>query len=163
MVLTKEHSMVFQVSGLSPKPFQHLYGKDDAYLALHRARRVIADKEPGFPERIELRDAKIGESLLLVNFEHQSADSPYRSCHAIYVLEGAQQSNQFVDEIPAVLTRRLLSLRGFSTAGMLIAADVLQGSDLEGAISTFFANPAIAYLHVHNARQGCFAALVERT
>src|SRR5687768_6458541 len=110
--------MNFTVQGLSPEPFVPLYGLDDAELAERRARRVVVDGN-GFPERIELRDAQAGETLLLVNFEHQSADTPYRSSHAVYVREGATESRSF-NRLPEVMRRRLLSLRGFSAEGMMV-------------------------------------------
>jgi Protein of unknown function (DUF1203) len=142
--------MSFRIQGLSPEPFRHLYGLSDAALAAHGAKRYVADHSPGFPDRIELRDARLGESLLLVNHEHHAASSPYRSSYAIFVREGADQ------------TYDLLSLRGFSAEGMLLNADVVEGSALEPLIASFFLDPQIAYLHAHNARQGCYAARIDR-
>ena len=74
--------MDFRITGLSAEPFRHLFGLDDDQLAAHGARRMIADKKPGFPDRIELRDAEPGESVLLLNYTHQPADTPFRSSHA---------------------------------------------------------------------------------
>jgi Protein of unknown function (DUF1203) len=158
----QESTMSFRIQGLSPEPFRHLYGLSDDALAAHGAKRYVADKSPGFPDRIELRDARVGESLLLVNHEHHAASSPYRSSYAIFVREGAEQTYDRIDEIPDVLSRRLLSLRGFSAAGMLLNADVVEGRALEPLIASFFRDPQIAYLHAHNARQGCYAARIDR-
>jgi hypothetical protein len=155
--------MAFRIRGISPEPFRHLYGRDEGYLASHRVKRVMADESPGFPDRIELRDAKVGEALLLVNYEHHPAASPYRSSYAIFVLEGAEETYDRIDEVPDVLARRLLSLRGFSRDAMLLHADVLEGKMLQDAINAFFRNPDIDYLHVHNARQGCYAARIDRS
>jgi len=152
--------MPFTVTGLSPEPFRHLYGLPDADLVEFRARRVIAG-ESGFPERIELRDASPGESLLLVNFEHQDADTPFRSSHAIYVREGATETWRG-DHVPEVMRRRLLSLRAFSADGMLVEADVVAGTEAESAIDRQLANPAVAYIHAHYARPGCYAARIDR-
>ena len=152
--------MSFTVTGLSPDPFRHLYGLPDAELAAHRARRVIAG-ESGFPERIELRDATPGEALLLVNFEHQDADTPYRSSHAVYVREGATAA-WTGDEIPEVMRKRLLSLRAFSADGMMVEADVVDGADAEQLIERQFANSRVAYIHAHYARPGCYAARIDR-
>jgi hypothetical protein len=154
--------MSFRITGLSAAPFRHLYGLPDAELRAHGARRYVADESTGFPDRIELRDARIGESLLLVNYEHQPADTPYRASHAIFVLEGADKAFDAVDEVPDVLARRLLSLRGFSSDGMLLVADVVEGRDIRAAIQSFFANTNVAYIHAHNARQGCYAARIDR-
>ena len=80
--------MSFRITGLSPRPFQHLFALSDEELARHSARRYVADAKPGFPDRIELRDAEPGETLILVNYVHQPADNPYRASHAIFVREG---------------------------------------------------------------------------
>ena len=69
--------MAFRITGLSPKPFQHLFGLPDDELAKHGARRCVADEVPGFPCRIEMRDAELGETLLLLNHTCQPADTPY--------------------------------------------------------------------------------------
>ena len=152
--------MPFTVTGLSPEPFKHLYGLADAELAGHRARRVIAG-ESGFPERVELRDAKPGEALLLVNYEHQNADTPYRSSHAIYVREGATEA-WTGDYVPDVMRKRLLSLRAFSADGMMVEADVVDGAEAEQLIERQFANQEVAYIHAHYARPGCYAARIDR-
>ena len=75
--------MAFRVSGLSPEPFRHLYGLSDQELAQRGVKRCIADKQPGFPDRIEMLDASAGETLLLVNHVCQPAATPYRASHAI--------------------------------------------------------------------------------
>ena len=152
--------MPFTVHGLSPEPFLLLYGLNDEELRAHRARRMIVDGA-GYPERVELRDAEPGETLLLVNHEHQSADTPYRSSHAIYVREGATQARS-CDGLPEVLRRRLLSLRGFSAEGMMIDADVCDGSDAEALIERLLGDERVAYLHAHAARPGCYLARINR-
>ena len=152
--------MSFTVTGLSPQPFIPLYGLSDAALAERRAIRVVADG-PGFPERIELRDAEPGETLLLVNYEHQPADTPFRSSYAVYVREGAMEP-QSVDGLPEVLRRRLLSLRAFSADGMLVDGDVTEGSESEPLIERMLAKSNVAYIHAHAARYGCYLARIDR-
>ncbi|MEO6581271.1 MAG: DUF1203 domain-containing protein [Sphingomicrobium sp.] len=152
--------MHFIVRGLPPEPFVPLYGLSDEGLARHRARRVMVNGT-GFPERIEMRDATPGETLLLVNFEHQDADSPYRSSHAVYVREGATES-WCGDHLPGVLRSRLLSLRGFSADGSMIDADVAEGHNAHPVIERLFADPEVAYIHAHYAKPGCYAARIDR-
>jgi hypothetical protein len=152
--------MNIKVSGLSPEPFLPLYGLAESELAQRRARRVVVDGN-GFPERIEMRDAEPGETLLLVNFEHQSADTPYRSSHAVYVREGATEA-WAGDHLPEVMRKRLLSLRGFSADGSMIDADVVEGREAEPVIERLFGNPAVAYIHAHYAKPGCYAARIDR-
>lgn len=152
--------MNFTVHGLSPEPFVPLYGLSDDELAKRRARRVVVDG-PGFPERVEMRDAEPGETLLLVNFEHQDADTPYRSSHAVYVREGAAKTWSG-DHLPEVMRKRLLSLRAFSAEGSMIDADVVEGREAEPLIQRLLGNPEVAYIHAHYAKPGCYAARIDR-
>lgn len=153
--------MSFRITGLSPEPFRHLYGLSDADLAAHGATRIVADKAPGFPHRIEVCDAAPGESLLLVNHVHQPADTAYRASHAIFVREGAEVAFDAVDTIPVAIARRPISLRGFDAGGAMVDAALVDGVDLAEAIDAMFAGPA-AYLHAHYAVRGCYAARVDR-
>jgi len=154
--------MGFRISGLGFERFAPLVAFSDEQLLAHEARRVVADRYPGFPCRVSLVDARPGERVLLVNYEHLPVESPYRSRYAIYVRENATEARLAVDEIPPVLENRLLSLRAFSTAGMLLDADVSQGAELRGDIERLLGRAEVAYLHVHNARPGCYAARVDR-
>ncbi len=154
--------MSFRITGLPAEPFQHLFGLDDAALAAHGARRHVASSKPGFPDRIELRDAEIGERVILINYTHQPADNPYRASHAVFVLEGARERFDRVDEVPEVMRSRLLSLRAFDARDEIIDADVIDGRELESAITRLFDNPDTRYLHAHYARRGCYAARIDR-
>jgi hypothetical protein len=154
--------MEFRILGLSPEPFRHLFGLPDAELALHTARRHRVDECPGYPDRIELRDALPGESVLLVNFVHQPAHTPYRASHAIFVREGAVRAYEGVNEIPELLRSRTISLRAFGTDDHMVDADLIDGRSLESLIARYLADPEVAYLHAHFAKRGCYAARVER-
>lgn len=154
--------MSFQIKGLPAETFAPLFKLPDTELAARGAVRVTADRYPGFPCRVSLCDALQGEVLLLLNYEHLAVASPYRSCHAIYVRENARDAQPEVDEVPEVLRTRLLSLRAFDDAGVMIDADVMEGRCLAAAIDRMFDSHRVMYLHVHNAKPGCFAARVER-
>jgi hypothetical protein len=45
---------------------------------------------------------------------------------------------------------------------MMVGSDVLQGSELEEAAGRMLGDTGVEYLHVHNAKPGCFAVRVER-
>lgn len=154
--------MAFRILGLSPEPFVHLYGQPDDVLAAHGAIRYVADSKPGFPDRVELRDAEPGETLLLVNYEHQPAKTPYRASHAIFVREGATRVAEYVDDVPELLRRRPISLRAFDAQHMMLDADLVDGRELETSIERLLADPRADYLHAHLAKRGCYAARIER-
>jgi hypothetical protein len=154
--------MNFQISGLPVAPFAPLFGQPDHELARRGIFRHTADRTLGFPCRVSLRDAEPGETLLLLNYEHLPVASPYRSSHAIYVREFAVEARPAVDEVPEVLRRRMLSIRGFDKEGMMRDADVVDGQEVASAIVRIFGNPEIDFIHLHNAKPGCFAARVDR-
>jgi hypothetical protein len=154
--------MNFRIRGLDPAPFRHLYAAPAAELAAAGAERHVADVRPGFPDRVELRDAAPGETLLLVNYVHQSAANPYRASHAIFVREGAERPYDELDTIPAALAIRPLSIRAFDAADRLVDAALAEGARQADAIRALLEDPRVAYLQAHFARMGCYAARIER-
>ena len=154
--------MSFRITGLSAEPFRHLYGLSEAELARYGVKRVVADEKPGFPCRVEMRDAEPGETLLLLKHTYQPADTPYRGTHAIFVREGATETYNQLDQVPEVMRNRLLSLRGFDAEGMMLDADAVEGRVIAQLIERMFANPEISYIHVHNAKPGCYSGRIDR-
>lgn len=155
--------MTFAITGLPLDEFRPLFGLSDHDLAARGVVRQVASAPVGFPCRITLEDVPAGQTLLLLNYEHQSADSPYRSRHAIYVSEAAVRTRRVVDEIPGCLgVRPLISLRAFDANGMMTAAEIAPGPDLAPVIERMLADPQVSYLHAHNAGRGCYAARIDR-
>jgi hypothetical protein len=154
--------MSFRVTGLDPAPFRRFYGLTDEELQSLGVRRLIAREKPGFPDRIELRDVEQGEALLLLNYLHQPADTPYKASHAIFVREWAETPYSAVDKTPEVLWIRPISLRVFDASGEMIDADLSSGGDLTPAVERLFATPDAAYIHAHYAKRGCYAARIDR-
>jgi hypothetical protein len=154
--------MDFRIRGLSPEHFLPLYGLSDADLAAKGILRKAADSFPGYPDRVELDDVPPGEPVLLLNYTHQPADTPYRASHAIYVREGARTAFDRINEVPPVIRRRTISLRAFDAAGMIRNADLCEGTAIEPLIDRLLDDPKVAYLHAHYAKFGCYAARIER-
>jgi hypothetical protein len=154
--------MDYRITGLAADTFRPLFGLPDDELARRGAKRVVANVKPGFPDRVELRDAEPGESLILVNHVHLDEETPYRASHAVFVLENAGERFDRVNALPQALRVRLLSLRAFDSDHMMVDADVVHGSEAEPVIERLLVNPRAAYLHAHYAKAGCYAARIER-
>ncbi|TBW34406.1 DUF1203 domain-containing protein [Siculibacillus lacustris] len=154
--------MTSRITGLSPEPFRRLWNLPEAELARRDIRRVVARERPGYPDRIEMREAAPGETLLLLNHLYQPAASPYRGSPAIDVREGAEARYDRIGEVPEVMRTRLLSVRAFDAEAMIVDADVVDGRDLEPLIARLFENEATVYLHVHNAERGCCSGRIDR-
>jgi hypothetical protein len=155
--------MSFRIVGLPAERFTHLFALSDAELAAQGAVRRTADaRNPGYPCRVSLTDSKPGDELILVNYEHHAVDSPYRMRFAIYVRRGEETFDK-VGEVPEQLRIRTLAVRAFDADAMMVGWEVVDGRHLTAAIDRLFADPRAAYLHIHYAAPGCYAARVERT
>jgi hypothetical protein len=153
--------MSFRITGLPSTEFADLFSLSAEALRARRAVRQVADARLSYPCRVSLTDAELGQEVVLVHYEHQRADTPYRSSHAIYVRQG-EETYDAVDAVPDQLRRRMLSLRAFDESGMIVGADLVDGRAVEGSIATLLADPRAAYLHAHFAKFGCYAARIAR-
>lgn len=153
--------MSYVVSGLDPQPFRDLFDLDAAGLKRAGAQRVRVSEKPGAPCRVTLEDAEIGEEVLLLSYEHQPAQTPYRQQGPIFVRCAGVQC-EARGAMPPALAIRPLSLRGYDAGGLMIEADLVDGADAASLIEQFFANPEVATIHAHYARRGCYAARIDR-
>jgi hypothetical protein len=154
--------MSFRIIGLPAQHFAHLFALSETELAAQGAVRRIADgRSPGYPCRVSLTDAAPGDVLILANYEHHPVESPYLMRFAIYVRDGEETYDK-VDEVPEQLRLRKLAVRAFDEDALMVAAELVEGRDLEAAIERLLALPKAAYLHIHFAAPGCYAARVER-
>ncbi len=154
--------MTYRIAGLDPAQFAPLWGLAPAELDQHRAARVIADADRGFPCRVTLEDARAGEALMLVHHVHHDVAGPYRSAFAIFVRQGATAPAVYKDSCPPCFEGRTLSLRGFDDEGTLAKAQLAAPGEADAAIRGLLADARIAYIDAHNAAAGCFAARIER-
>jgi hypothetical protein len=154
-------AMTYSIAGLDPTSFGPLFAAeriDPAY-----AKRVVATSATGFPCRVSLEDAEIGDHLMLVHHVSNDVAGPFRMAHAIYVRDGARQASKVHDTVPPMLNRRTLSLRAFDGEGMLRRAMLAEPGGTDERIRELFADSSIAYIHAHNAAYGCFLAAIERS
>ncbi|KGI78910.1 DUF1203 domain-containing protein [Oleiagrimonas soli] len=152
----------FRLSGLDPAPFAPLFALSDDALAQQHILRMRADSHPGYPCRVSLEDAFEGDVLLLLPFEHLPEASPYRSSGPIFVRQDAPRRVLAPGEVPPYVTRRTISLRVYDDAHQMIAADVVDGPSVGDALRHAFVDPHAAYIHLHNAKRGCFSCRADR-
>ena len=153
--------MTYVVRGLDPAPYRHLVGLSDEQLAEQSVVRMTVEGD-GYPCRVSLTDRSVGEKVLLLNYVSHDVANPYRASHAIFVTEGEEAPAEYVNAVPPVFGPRVLSLRGFDSAGMMVDAILTQPDEADAGIRRLFGNPEVATIHAHNATRGCFAAKIER-
>ena len=153
----------FRLAGLDPAPFEPLFLLDDAELDARGIVRRFADAHRGFPCRVGLEDARVGEELLLLNHEHLSARSPYRASGPVYVRRGARRRVLPPGQVPPYVASRLISVRAYDRVHRMVDAQVCEGRVVAAWLETAFARADIAYAHLHNARHDYYSCLAERT
>lgn len=154
--------MNFRIKSLDDTEFSSVFNLEDSALEKIGAVRMIVDEFPGFPCRVSLEDAAMGEEVILLPYQHHKTNSPYQASGPIFVRKIAKTSNFAINEIPKMFHHRLLSLRGYDKNGMMKEALVTEGNILKEQIIQIFENNDIEYIHIHNARPGCYNCVVER-
>jgi Protein of unknown function (DUF1203) len=154
--------MNYQLRGLEPAQFERYFALNDAELAERGMRRMRVDKPVGFPCRISLEDAPVGEDVLLLTFTHQDSRSPYRASGPIFVRPGRPAAARVVNTLPTYLTLRPLSVRAYDASDEMVDAEVVDGREAAPLIERYLERADVAYLHIHYARRGCFACRVDR-
>ncbi|MBT3251768.1 MAG: DUF1203 domain-containing protein [Candidatus Marinimicrobia bacterium] len=152
----------FKITPLEKNRFINLFKLKKSELEKIGALKMIVDSYPGVPCRVSLEDAKIGEEVILVPYQHHKTKSPYQSKGPIFIRKEAETAKLEINEIPKMLNHRLLSLRGFDNSGILKKAIVTEGNILREKILAFFEYLEIQYIHVHNAGPGCYNCTIER-
>ncbi|MEO9601321.1 DUF1203 domain-containing protein [Parasphingorhabdus sp.] len=154
--------MTYQITGLSPDIAKSFQGATEKELKALRAVHITATSKPGFPCRISLEDAEVGEELILFHHISHDVDSPYRSSYAIFVRTGQTEAAQYTDAVPPVFHDRPLGMRAFGEDSRLKTASLSLPGDADQTIRQLFELDEVTYIDVHNAAHGCFVARVER-
>jgi len=152
----------FQISALPLDAFAPFFELSDAELVARGMRRMTAESKPGYPCRVSLVDAEVGERVILLPYPHLPGPGPYAASGPVFAREAARPAQLGVNEVPESVRRRLLSVRGYDREGMMVASDVTEGAALEASVSRLFSDGRVDYLHLHNARAGCYSCRVDR-
>lgn len=152
----------FQLSGLRYEQFEPLFALSDEQLHSLGVARRFASESFGFPCRVSLQDASVGDELLLLPYEHQPVASPYRASGPIFVRRDASRCQLPAGIVPPYITKRLISLRAYDASHMMIDATVCDGTAVAAQLEQSFSIAEVAYVHLHNAKRGCFSCLASR-
>ena len=142
--------------------FNYLFDLSEKELAAKGAKKMIVDEKPGYPCRVSLADAEIGEEVVLFPFQHLKTNSPFQSSGPIFVRKNAKTSTLEVNIIPEFLLHRFLSIRAYDTNGMMVETGTCQGTELKDKLQSYFKNINVSYIQIHNAGPGCYDCQVNR-
>jgi hypothetical protein len=152
----------FLIEAINNNETNHLFALSKSDRDKINAIQIKVDQYPGFPCRVSLEDAQIGESIIALPYIHHDVKSPYYSSGPIFVRKNIKTAQLKTNEVPNFLSHRFLSVRAYNNEAMMIDAATTQGTALKSLIQKFFANVSVSYLHIHNANPGCYMCQVRR-
>ncbi|WP_457805326.1 DUF1203 domain-containing protein [Stenotrophomonas maltophilia] len=150
------------LGGIDHRPFLPLFEMSDNALAALGIQRRWAGDSGGHPCRISLSDPPCGSELLLLSHVHLPLHSPYRASGPIFVQRGVTRCVLPAGEVPPYVQRRMISLRAYDSAALMRSAQVCAGTEVAMQLDTIFADPAVAFVQLHNAAHGCFSCQADR-
>lgn len=134
----------------------------DELLSRPGLTRRVADGYPGYPCRRCLRDAEVGEVLVLASFNPFDGQSEYSQPGPIFLHADGCRPFRSNDRVPAQLLRRQLSVRAFDESHAMVDARIVLGTGLDAVARELLEGERVAYLHVHAAAAGCWAVRIDR-
>lgn len=111
------------------------------------------------PLRCCLRNARIGEEMILFNYEPPLPPSPYREIGAVYVHAHAAECDGPADltSYPAEWIGRSQVLRAYDERGWIHPATTTHdGRDPAKSIAEVLAQPGVVEVHSRNIAYGCY-------
>jgi hypothetical protein len=124
-----------------------------------RSQRVLADGPS--PCRRCLRNAKIGDALVLAPYNPFTLESPYAGEGPVFVhADGCAAHEPVTGALSEQVFGRMLSVRAYDAQAMMHGAEVLPGEQLAERAAALL-DSSTAFLHVHFAGPGCFAFRVD--
>lgn len=154
--------MNFKIYALDHKEFTPYFNLSDIELEKIGVQKMIVDEYPGYPCRVSLEDAEIGEEVLLLSYNFHKTNSPYNAKGPIFVRKNKATREYSKNEIPKMLLHRLLSFRGYDKNGIMKSAITESGQKSKEIIEEIFENNDIEYIHIHNSSPGCYNCEVKR-
>lgn len=142
--------------------YQQFFSMSRDELLQHGVELKKVTEKPGFPCRIGLEDAEIGEEVLLLSYVHHATSPSCVSSGPIYIKRGAIPAQLKAGEIPGFLLVRYLSLRCYNRKGDMIDAALCSGAELKQRLNLLFLDPEIIKIDIHNAKPGCFNCVAEK-
>lgn len=152
----------WHLSGVDHRQFEHFVEMGDSELAARGIVRCVATQDQGFPCRVSLVDARVGDELLLLPYTHLACNSPYQASGPVFIRRQAVRCVLPPGVVPPYVHRRQISVRAYDAAATMLSGQVCEGSEVAAALDQLFDDPLVHQVHLHNAGRGCFSCRAER-
>ena len=122
---------------------------------------TVADSP--LPCRRCLRNAEVGDDLVLAPYDPFTVRSPYAGDGPVFVhADGCEPFASAPGAVSEQVSGRVLSVRAYDEDAMMTASTVFKGERFRERAEELLAGADVAFLHVHFAGPGCFAFRVDR-
>lgn len=128
------------------------------------AVRVFDNAAGQLPCRHCLRQAAVGEPVLLGSYDLPRPLGLYWTPSPIFVHEAACPRYSKIDHIPDIVRDSLVSIRAYGADDMVLydLGIVVDGREADAPLQRSLADPRCAYVNIHTARPGCMLCRVTR-
>ena len=125
-------------------------------------QKVIADSKPGYPCRLSLEDAEVGEELYLFSHAPFAAANAYRETGPVFIRKNAIPASLAVNELPDIALARSIVVRAYSAAGTMISATQAETREIANTIRLAFRDETVEFVHLRAVVTGCFLCEARR-
>jgi hypothetical protein len=114
--------------------------------------------------RYSLSDGDTGSDQKHILFSYMPVKdiNPYSEVGPVYIIANSSAYEDIYVFPPDLKKRKFLTLRGYSSAQLLIAGEMSEGHKAEEILEIMFKNPDVEYILVSDASSGCFFVKIER-
>ena len=123
---------------------------------------VVVVAGGGEPLRCCLRNATVGEMLILFSYEPPLPSSPYQEKGAVFAHASACERAADPRVYPHAWRGRPQVLRAYDRRGWIQTARVHDGSSPETEIGAVLEDPSVVEIHSRNVAYGCYMFTVKR-
>jgi len=124
---------------------------------------TVVDSAGGTPLRCCLREANIGERVVLIAYQPATVGGPYAEVGPVFIHAEACEGYTDAHRYPDSFRQRRQLLRAYDADGRIVDAMIAQnGDEAEGGCAAFFARPDVAYIHSRNVLYGCYMFTIRR-
>ena len=128
-------------------------------------RRMTATDDSGFPCRVCLRCAEVGEEVLLGSYDLPRPRGIYWTPSPVFIHAEACVPYVADGALPEIVRRNtIVSVRAYDAQDMVLydLGRIGCGSDIDDALATALDDPRTVFVNIHTARPGCMLCRVEK-
>lgn len=123
---------------------------------------LVNESANGTPLRCCLREAEVGEEVVLIAYQPARLGGPYMEVGPVFIHATRCDGYGTPESYPEGFRHRQLLFRAYDIAGAQIDNKIANGNDAEVAIADLFAMSHVADVHARNVLAGCFMFKVHR-